>query len=146
MFKIICFFFFFSSRSRHRRCAWVPVVQTCALPICGRTAIAAEFRSQLNGLGPSFHFVHDHIVDLDPADPDRAWGVATAHAEVRRGDGAWQTAIRYHDSYVRQDGTWRFQERALAFLYYVRAPIEALGGPDQRVLHRAGSKIGRAHV
>src|SRR3546814_20831144 len=39
----------------------------------GRTAIAAEFRSQLNGLGPSFHFVHDHIVDLDPADPDRAW-------------------------------------------------------------------------
>src|SRR3546814_11274723 len=37
----------------------------------GRTAIAAEFRSQLNGLGPSFHFVHDHIVDLDPADPDR---------------------------------------------------------------------------
>src|SRR3546814_15557729 len=28
----------------------------------GRTAIAAEFRSQLNGLGPSFHFVHDHIV------------------------------------------------------------------------------------
>src|SRR3546814_17335473 len=26
----------------------------------GRTAIAAEFRSQLNGLGPSFHFVHDH--------------------------------------------------------------------------------------
>src|SRR3546814_11616963 len=65
--------------------------------------------------------------------------LATAHAEVRRGDGAWQTAIRYHDSYVRQDGTWRFQERALAFLYYVRAPIEALGGPDQRVLHRAGS-------
>src|SRR3546814_17352533 len=49
----------------------------------GRTAIAAEFRSQLNGLGPSFHFVHDHIVDLAPADPDRAWGVATAHAEVR---------------------------------------------------------------
>src|SRR3546814_19862735 len=47
--------------------------------------------------------------------------------------------IRYHDSYVRQDGTWRFQERALAFLYYVRAPIEALGGPDQRVLPRAGS-------
>src|SRR3546814_2197850 len=56
----------------------------------GPCPFAAEFRAQLNGLGPSFLFVHDHIVDLDPADPDRAWGVATAHAEVRRGDGAWQ--------------------------------------------------------
>src|SRR3546814_13624596 len=46
----------------------------------GRTAIAADFRSQLNGLGPSFHFVHDTIVDLDPADPDRAWGVARSAA------------------------------------------------------------------
>src|SRR3546814_18949560 len=48
----------------------------------GRKAIAAEFRSQLNGLGPSFHFVHDHIVDLDPADPDRELGRASCRARV----------------------------------------------------------------
>src|SRR3546814_15413887 len=31
-------FFFFSSRRRHTRCALVTGVQTCALPICRRTA------------------------------------------------------------------------------------------------------------
>src|SRR3546814_2872536 len=31
-------FFFFSSRRRHTRCALVTGVQTCALPICSRTA------------------------------------------------------------------------------------------------------------
>src|SRR3546814_7540924 len=31
-------FFFFSSRRRHTRCALVTGVQTCALPICLRTA------------------------------------------------------------------------------------------------------------
>src|SRR3546814_5232319 len=30
----ICVVFFFSSRSRHTRCAVVTGVQTCALPIC----------------------------------------------------------------------------------------------------------------
>src|SRR3546814_1340846 len=30
----MAFFFFFSSRSRHTRCALVTGVQTCALPIC----------------------------------------------------------------------------------------------------------------
>src|SRR3546814_4492445 len=29
-----CFYFFFSSRRRHTRCALVTGVQTCALPIC----------------------------------------------------------------------------------------------------------------
>src|SRR3546814_9805252 len=31
---IFCYFFFFSSRRRHTRCALVTGVQTCALPIC----------------------------------------------------------------------------------------------------------------
>src|SRR3546814_19111287 len=30
----MCCYFFFSSRSRHTRCALVTGVQTCALPIC----------------------------------------------------------------------------------------------------------------
>src|SRR3546814_3050179 len=30
----MCYFFFFSSRRRHTRCALVTGVQTCALPIC----------------------------------------------------------------------------------------------------------------
>src|SRR3546814_6919522 len=34
-------FFFFSSRRRHTRCALVTGVQTCALPICLETKLAA---------------------------------------------------------------------------------------------------------
>src|SRR3546814_9499054 len=34
----LCVFFFFSSRRRHTRCALVTGVQTCALPIFGRSA------------------------------------------------------------------------------------------------------------
>jgi uncharacterized protein (TIGR02246 family) len=105
----------------------------------GRAAIAAEFRAQLGQMGPSFHYVHDHILDLDPADRTRAQGVATAHAEVRRADGLWHTAIRYHDHYVRQGGRWRFQGRELAFLYYVRAREDGWSDPERRVINRHGA-------
>src|SRR3546814_16944782 len=36
-----CGYFFFSSRRRHTRCALVTGVQTCALPICGKSTINA---------------------------------------------------------------------------------------------------------
>jgi uncharacterized protein (TIGR02246 family) len=105
----------------------------------GRSAIAAEFRAQLGQMGPSFHYVHDHIVDLDAADPDRAEGVATAHAEVRRADGLWRTAIRYHDDYARIEGRWRFRRRTLAFLYYVKAADDGWSDPAARVINRQGA-------
>src|SRR3546814_10460770 len=34
MYLLVGYFFFFSSRRRHTRCALVTGVQTCALPIC----------------------------------------------------------------------------------------------------------------
>src|SRR3546814_13042639 len=37
----VYFLFFFSSRRRHTRCALVTGVQTCALPICRRSAVVA---------------------------------------------------------------------------------------------------------
>src|SRR3546814_7173489 len=37
LFRVDYFCFFFSSRRRHTRCALVTGVQTCALPISGRT-------------------------------------------------------------------------------------------------------------
>src|SRR3546814_3628008 len=49
------FYFFFSSRRRHTRCALVTGVQTCALPICERRP--AGIPGQLFGHGillPSF--------------------------------------------------------------------------------------------
>lgn len=87
----------------------------------GREAIVQEFRRQLGGLGPSFHVVHDQVVDFEADDSDRATGITTAHAEVWREGRLHLTAIRYHDRYIRSDGRWQFAERALGFLYYVAA-------------------------
>src|SRR3546814_14803062 len=47
-----CFFFFFSSRRRHTRCALVTGVQTCALPIYEDGATAALGKAP----DPSVHF------------------------------------------------------------------------------------------
>src|SRR3546814_7240736 len=54
------FVFFFSSRRRHTRCALVTGVQTCALPIYGRTmrlhlqlhSLAAEKFVSIQAMGP----------------------------------------------------------------------------------------------
>src|SRR3546814_2461949 len=37
----MCYYFFFSSRRRHTRCALVTGVQTCALPILSRQSLIA---------------------------------------------------------------------------------------------------------
>src|SRR3546814_9362809 len=48
----MCWFFFFSSRRRHTRCALVTGVQTCALPIFGPwPRFEARLREELDGLG-----------------------------------------------------------------------------------------------
>src|SRR3546814_1535461 len=65
---VFCFylFFFFSSRSRHTRCALVTGVQTCALPICAACVTGGSWRcgdvcskakKALHGVGASFEAV-----------------------------------------------------------------------------------------
>src|SRR3546814_3254861 len=67
VFKTIVFYFFFSIRRRHTRCALVTGVQTCALPISG--------------------VVHHHVLLLglqvvDVLDRDQAQAAAQARAQV----------------------------------------------------------------
>ena len=94
-----------------------------------RAAIVEQFHGRFAVLGPSLHYTHDHIVTLDDDDPDLAHGMILSHAEVWRNGAALIAAIRYFDTYRREDGRWRFAERLLKFLYYVPVPeyAEALG-------------------
>jgi ketosteroid isomerase-like protein len=104
----------------------------------GKAAIMADFQRQFMGMGPSFHAVHDQIIDLDPANPDRASGITTCHAEVLRDDTMWLGAVRYTDRYVRVDGRWRFAERMLGFFYYLRAK-DYVGSLDPVLRFRLGT-------
>ena len=85
----------------------------------GRAALVEMFRGRFTVLGPSNHFTHDRIVTFDAADPDLARGLVLSHAEMNRRGQPMLTAIRYTDTYRRDEGRWRFRERVLAFMYYV---------------------------
>lgn len=85
----------------------------------GRDAAIAMFDRMFEIRGPSCHWTHDMIVQFDDADPDRARGLVIAHAETTPNGRASVAAIRYHDVYRRESGTWRFAERILHFLYYL---------------------------
>jgi ketosteroid isomerase-like protein len=84
----------------------------------GREAVLEQFRGRFAALAVSNHFSHDHILEFGEG-PDAATGLVTAHAEVWRNGRALIAALRYEDSYRREDGRWRFADRLLSFLYYL---------------------------
>ena len=84
----------------------------------GRAAIVEQYRGRFAALGPSNHVSHDHWIRFGE-DPDAATGLLSAHAELYRNGAPMVTALRYADTYRRNEGTWRIAERELAFLYYV---------------------------
>jgi hypothetical protein len=87
-------------------------------------------------LGPSNHFTHDRIVTFNDADDQTARGIVLSHAEMQRKGQPMVTAIRYLDRYQRDNGSWRFAERVLTFMYYVPTAeyLDAFGpGIDKRM-------------
>lgn len=84
----------------------------------GRDAIVRQYEGRFAVLGPSNHVSHDHWIRFG-GDPHVAEGTLSAHAELWRNETTMVTALRYDDVYRREAGVWRFQERALSFLYYV---------------------------
>jgi uncharacterized protein (TIGR02246 family) len=98
----------------------------------GRDAVIRQYEQRFAVLGPSNHVSHDHWIRFGE-EPDLAHGLLSAHAELWRNETTMVTALRYDDIYRRDGGTWRFQERALSFLYYV--PLSEypaiLGQPDR---------------
>ena len=70
----------------------------------GRDKLRAWFVKTMSNTKSSIHFVGNHIIDLDPDDPDKARGVVYCRDELDRGDIWIVGKIQYWDSYERQDG------------------------------------------
>lgn len=99
----------------------------------GREAIIRQYEGRFAVLGPSNHVSHDHWIRFGD-DPDLAEGLLSAHAELWRNETMMVAALRYDDVYRREDGVWRFAERALSFLYYVPlADYSAILGQADRM-------------
>ena len=90
---------------------------------------AHDLRSWLMGHLPtvpfSNHVVHQHVINLDATEPDRATGLVAGHAELQRGGVGEVLAMRYHDVYRRVAGVWKFGERRIEHLYRTEAAAYA---------------------
>jgi hypothetical protein len=87
----------------------------------GRAEILAMYVRLFKIRGPGYHWTHDHFVNFDPTNPDRATGLVLSHAETCPNHEVSLSAMRYEDEYCKMDGRWVFQKRILKFLYYVPA-------------------------
>jgi hypothetical protein len=85
----------------------------------GIEEIVATYFGRFAALGPTNHFSHGHVVRFDDADSDRATGLLAGHAEVSRNGVAMQVALRYKDAYRRVEGSWRFADRLMSYMYYL---------------------------
>ena len=92
-------------------------------------SVVGYFVDHMPDLGPSNHFTHGHVVDFDPADPGKATGIVVSHAELISKGRPMITAMRYYDTYRKEDGNWKFAERIQTYMYFVdvREYSEALG-------------------
>jgi ketosteroid isomerase-like protein len=97
----------------------------------GRQAIVDQYHGRFAALGPGIHITHDHVIDFDDSDPDRAIGRVSCSAELVRHGKAMLVALRYEDEYWRDtDGRWRFADRLLSFFYYLEPHEYAEGLAD----------------
>lgn len=96
----------------------------------GVDSVMEMYKGRFEALGISVHWTHDHIIEFDDSDPDRARGEVFCHAEAHRNGVTLVGSLRYQDEYRREQGAWKIARRVMAFLYYV--PVteynEALGG------------------
>lgn len=84
----------------------------------GIDKIKETYQGRFDALGATNHFNHGHVIRFDPEDPDRAFGLVIAHAEVDRAGTAMWVALRYKDEYARTAKGWQIADRIMSYMYY----------------------------
>ena len=85
----------------------------------GRQAIHDIFIKIFMNRGPALHWTHDKFIRFDDSDPNRAAGQVLSQADTTVDDVVCKAAMKYDDTYRREDGIWRFASRTIHYLYYV---------------------------
>lgn len=78
----------------------------------------------------TMHFVGNHYVDFDPADPDRATGqaycIARHVSDAEEPPRDYVMHIVYHDEYRRTAAGWRIANRRLELLWDEEHPLRTV--------------------
>jgi hypothetical protein len=82
-----------------------------------RAEVAEKFGRSFSGSPLSILNVGNHLVEMDPDDPDRAKGTVYCRCEAEwKGEWLIQQIV-YLDTYVRENGAWRFKDRRHLLFY-----------------------------
>lgn len=90
----------------------------------GRDHLVKLYEGRFAALGATHHIVHGVDVTID--------GPTTAHANVSSTAEVWRNgvhqlaALRYNDTYEKEDGAWRIASRHFLLFYYT--PIDQHAG------------------
>lgn len=110
----------------------------------GRAEIVEFYTDRLSAFGPTYHYPHSHLIDI--SDEVNATGTVNAHAELGHDGKTYVTALRYNDTYRREDGEWLFAERRLQMLYYMDMVELVEGGLDSPDRKRYFGTVGPADI
>lgn len=90
----------------------------------GRDHLVQLYEGRFALLGATHHIVHG--IDIAVDGPGRAHGAVSSTAEVWRNGVHQLAAMRYLDTYEKEDGAWRIATRHFLFFYYV--PVDRYPG------------------
>ncbi len=83
--------------------------------VSGRSEIVAYMRNFLATSSPTFHAVHNVLVDFDALEPGRASGIVTTHSDTLVDGSTQSEPVRYFDRYRQVDGNWLIERRQIEF-------------------------------
>ena len=82
----------------------------------GRAEIAALYRDVVGGSPFIKQFIHNHVIELSG---DTATGLSYLEAKIVSNGESVLVAARFDDSYVRENGLWRFRVLRLSPFFVV---------------------------
>lgn len=80
-----------------------------------RDEIVAFLKADRQNMGRTIHTPNYTLLEFET--DDRAKGLVGAHLELSRGGKSLYGAVRYRDTYVREDGEWRILDREMLTIH-----------------------------